>query len=297
MHGERIKQGRFGKVWRALHTYPDGSGTIVVIKQVEHDPDLAWQEQHEVECISRLNDHRFRDHIIKLLGVFHQVEKDLVANIIVMESGVCTLRDIQRSTVGHGIATAQAWMRSLARAVWACHEYEIMHRDIKPANCIMCMNAKEHTLELKLADFGNSAIVMAGPPVAGVSLPLAWATTSEYSAPELFRDHHTLRGDVWSIGVICSELLHTRPGACVVWADGDPRTEAGVKKWVAAAEQHCQRLQEIRGNGPPVSGLMGIDFCRGCCQVNVQDRLTAEQAANHTFILSCLLYTSPSPRD
>ena len=89
-----------------------------------------------------------------------------------------------------------------------------MHRDIKPANCIMCLT-QEAALELKLADFGNSAVVSAGPPVSGVSIALAWATTPEYCAPELFSGSHTLKGDVWSIGVICSELLRAEPGAPV----------------------------------------------------------------------------------
>ena len=103
-------------------------------------------------------------------------------------------------------------MRSLTRAVWACHEVQVMHRDIKPANCFMCLGKQKGMLELKLADFGNSVIVSAGPPVAGASYKLRWATTPQYCAPELFRDIHTFKGDVWSVGVICSELLHTQPG-------------------------------------------------------------------------------------
>eukprot|EP00974_Lingulodinium_polyedra_P056815 5465994-Lingulodinium_polyedra.AAC.1 len=67
-------------------------------------------------------------------------------------------------------------------------------------------------LELKLADFGNSAVVSPGPPVSGFSYPLTWAATPAYSAPELFNDVHTLKGDVWSVGVICSELLRNQPG-------------------------------------------------------------------------------------
>ena len=106
----------------------------------------------------------------------------------------------------------QTWMRSLARAVWACHKVNVMHRDIKPANCIMCLGQPESILELKLAELGNSAVVSAGPPVSGVSFSLEWATTPSYSAPELFRGVHTLKGDVWPIRVICSGLLHTQPG-------------------------------------------------------------------------------------
>ena len=119
----------------------------------------------------------------------------------------------------------------------------------------------------------------------GVSHRLTWATTPRYSAPELFSDFHTLSGDVWSIGMICYELLHTQLGARAVWSDGDPRTEGGARKWVAVAKHHSMLLHKIRGTGPPVPGLMGMDMCVGCCQMEVHQRLTAEQVANHPFVL------------
>ena len=50
-----------------------------------------------MECLRRVNGHRFRDHVIKLLRIFHKVDRRGVANIIVMESGICTLQHIQRS--------------------------------------------------------------------------------------------------------------------------------------------------------------------------------------------------------
>ena len=210
VHGDGIKQGNFSNVWRARYSDPDdGSQRLVVIKEVQHRPEYAWQEEHELECIRRVNDHPLRGHFIKLLNVFHDVDH----HIIVMESGICSLMHIQLSHSGYGISTVQTWMQSLARAVWACHEVQVMHRDIKPANCIMCLGQQNSILELKLADFGNSAVVsVGGPPVPEVSFALEWCTTPQYSAPELFIGNHTFKGDVWSVGVICSELLHTVPG-------------------------------------------------------------------------------------
>jgi serine/threonine protein kinase len=146
VRGERIKQGNCRQVWRACYTDPDGQQTIVVIKEVTRTAVSAWQEEHELECFRRLDDHRFRDHVIKLLRILHQVSFHDVANFIVMESGITTLLHIQRSQSWHGTGTVQAWMRSLARAVWACDEVQVMHRDIKPANCIMCLG-QEASLE------------------------------------------------------------------------------------------------------------------------------------------------------
>ena len=73
------------------------------------------------------------------------------------------------------------------------------------------MGQREPTLELKLADFGNVAAVETGPPQRGASFSLEWATTPEYCAPELFKGIHSFWGDVWSIGVICFELLSAGP--------------------------------------------------------------------------------------
>ena len=127
VHGEQITQGTFSQVWRACHTGPDGLHTIVVIKEATHTPESARQEAHELECFRRLNDHLFRDHVIKLLRAFLKVRSQAVTYIIVMESGITTLFHIQRSHSGFGTGVAQAWLRSLARAVWACHEVQVMH--------------------------------------------------------------------------------------------------------------------------------------------------------------------------
>ena len=72
-----------------------------------------------------------------------------------------------------------------------------------------------------------------------------------------------------------------------MWSDGNPRSEVGMQGWVAAARRHSMTLQEIRGTGPLVSSLMGMDLCVGCCQMEFRERLSAKQIANHPFIISC----------
>ena len=212
-HDESIRQGSFGRVYRRKHVDPvSGAQTLVVIKEVKHRAaESARQEEHELECIRRLSNHRLRGHFIEVLNVFHRVDltgsgSRVVANIIVMESGICDLEHVKRSHGGHGTSTVQTWMGSLARAVRACHESQVMHRDIKPGNCIMCVG-QQTTLDLKLADFGNSVVVTTGPPIPGASFELEWSTTPEYCAPELFRGFHAFQGDAWPIGVICAEFF------------------------------------------------------------------------------------------
>ena len=72
----------------------------------------------------------------------------------------------------------------------------------------------------------------------------------------------------------------------MVWSNRDAGTEGGKRDWVAAAMKHSMMLQEIRGNKPLDSGLMGMDTCAGCCRMEANQRLTAEQVTNHPFIMS-----------
>ena len=77
-----------------------------------------------------------------------------------------------------------------------------------------------------------------------------------------------------------------------MWAESAPRAEAGIQDWVAAARQHSMTLQEIRGAGPLKWKLLGMDLCCGCCRMEISERFTAEQVANHPFILSCREWTA-----
>ena len=68
-----------------------------------------------------------------------------------------------------------------------------------------------------------------------------------------------------------------------MWSKGDTNTEVGRQDWVDAAKRHSAAVQESRGSGPLVSGLMGMDLCCGCCQLDISERLSAEQVTDHPF--------------
>ena len=72
----------------------------------------------------------------------------------------------------------------------------------------------------------------------------------------------------------------------MVWSNRDAGTAGGKRDWVPTAMKHSMMLQEIRGNKPLDSGLMGMDMCAGCCRMEANQRLTAEQVTNHPFIMS-----------
>ena len=49
--GQRIPQGRFGKVSRMRHSDPDGGAdTLVVVKEVAHQAEYEVQQRHELDA-------------------------------------------------------------------------------------------------------------------------------------------------------------------------------------------------------------------------------------------------------
>ena len=99
---DKIKQGAFGHVhlYRVKHTQKQQS-TFKVTKEVWPIPgDKHQQHMHELEFFRRLNGHRLREHMIKLLNVFRKVEGKDVIDFILMGSGLCTLHQISAAIAG-----------------------------------------------------------------------------------------------------------------------------------------------------------------------------------------------------
>lgn len=109
-------------------------------------------------------------------------------------------------------------MLQVAQAMRYLHGKNLVHRDLKPANILVKPVSKDmmglydqRYLEVKLADFGlakayaNSSISEDLTRKKG---------TTVYAAPEIFENEKTerernypLKADVWSFGMVCSEVL------------------------------------------------------------------------------------------
>ena len=91
-------------------------------------------------------------------------------------------------------------MKGLSMAVQHLHAHGVIHRDIKPENVMLGDNG-----EVKLGDFGWSVLCCKGrrKTLCG---------TLDYLAPEMLaQDGHDHRVDIWSLGVLCYELLFGDP--------------------------------------------------------------------------------------
>lgn len=90
-------------------------------------------------------------------------------------------------------------IRALLRAVAFLHSNFITHRDLKLENLLL-ENA-EKPGSLRLCDFGLSTRFKRGEKLVK---PLG---TIDYVAPEVLDGDYNEKCDLWSVGVICFELL------------------------------------------------------------------------------------------
>lgn len=91
---------------------------------------------------------------------------------------------------------SSVYICSLASALKYLHERDVIHRDIKPENLLL-----GHKGELKIADFGWSVH-------EPNSMRTTLCGTLDYLPPEMVQGKpHTKNVDIWSLGVLCYELL------------------------------------------------------------------------------------------
>ena len=83
-----------------------------------------------------------------------------------------------------------------------CHDHCIMHRDLKPDNVLFFKRGDKYTY--KITDFG-----LARPFISGRTYSLH-VITRWYRGPELTFQKYDESCDVWSMGVMASELLFAR---------------------------------------------------------------------------------------
>lgn len=100
---------------------------------------------------------------------------------------------------------AQKIMYQLLCALQMLHSINVLHGDIKPENILL-----DHNNNAVLCDF-NSCHMLS--PVNKKSVNNRYTYTLWYRPPEIFlRKKITLQADIWSLGIVFSELLLGRTG-------------------------------------------------------------------------------------
>jgi serine/threonine protein kinase len=148
------------------------------------------------------------------------------------------------------------YINQLADALSYCHSKKVIHRDIKPENLLLGIYG-----DLKIADFGWSVH-------APSSRRTTICGTLDYLPPEMIDDRpHDEKVDLWSLGVLCYELLVGKPPF-------ETPTHDGTYKKITNNEYKC----------PVTMNPEAVDLIGRLLRKNPNERLSLEGVMNHSWI-------------
>lgn len=186
---ERISQGGFGEVWRAVDVRKKADQTPVAVKLLPPGvglrPDTIATLQHECEMLKTLS----HPNICRILDLVidPKLGPALVTEYVDGE-------DIFKATAN---TDCESCFIQLMQALSYLHSKGVLHLDIKPGNCLVADG------QVKLIDFGLASIVS----------PTQIVGTPSYTAPEIIlHEDADGRADLYSVGVLWYYCLtHENP--------------------------------------------------------------------------------------
>ncbi|KAM9409990.1 serine/threonine-protein kinase 4-like [Pholidichthys leucotaenia] len=250
---EKLGEGSYGCVFKA--NYKE-TGEIVAIKQVPVESDLQ-EIIKEISIMQQCNS----PHVVRYYGSYFK-NRDLW---IVMEyCGAGSVSDIIR--IRNKTLTEEeiaAILQSTLKGLEYLHFMRKIHRDIKAGNILL--NSEGHA---KLADFG-----VAGQLTDTMAKRNTVIGTPFWMAPEVIQEiGYNCVADIWSLGITAIEMAEGKPP----YADIHP----------------MRAIFMIPTNPPPTFRKPDqwspafIDFVSQCLVKNPENRATATQLLQHTFIKS-----------
>ncbi|WP_128547825.1 serine/threonine-protein kinase [Larkinella soli] len=182
---EFVGAGGMGEVFRAQHPV---NGTAAV--KVLYRPEFVARFRNEAYVQASIS----HPNIAALYE--YALAGDRPALVMEWVDGQ-QLDDLIRRKERLGNNDARQILSQIAGAVAFLHRSGIVHRDLKPSNIRVRPNG-----QVKLLDFGI-ARSQYSPRLTQVGHVVG---TSEYMAPEQFRNQGGLPSDVWSMGVLLYEM-------------------------------------------------------------------------------------------
>ncbi|XP_034116952.1 aurora kinase C isoform X1 [Drosophila albomicans] len=190
--GRQLGRGKFGNVYLAREKESQFVVALkVLFKRQIGETNVEHQVRREIEIQSHLR----HPHILRLYAYFHD---DARIYLILEYAPQGTLFSALQAQPLKRFDDRQSatYIKALCSALLYLHERDIIHRDIKPENLLL-----GHKGVLKIADFGWSVH-------EPNSMRMTLCGTVDYLPPEMVLNKpHTKKVDLWSLGVLCFELL------------------------------------------------------------------------------------------
>mmetsp|Transcript_46142 Transcript_46142/g.128368 ORF Transcript_46142/g.128368 Transcript_46142/m.128368 type:complete len:531 (-) Transcript_46142:164-1756(-) len=252
-----LGEGTYGIVHRGTHI---GTGEVRAIKTVRHHGIKSIKALHMEIAIMKALDH---PHVVKLF----EASKDHQFTYLAME--LCEggeLLDAIIAAKHFSENQAAQVMQQILRAVLYVHSKDIAHRDLKPQNFLLQRKGPLEGNTLKLIDFGFATSCKPG----------AWlktrAGTALYVAPQVLMGRYDKQCDLWSLGVTLYALLSGRPPF-----NGQTDTEIFAKIRRGRVYLEASSWRRVSTDAK--------DLIRQLLKMSPSDRLTAQQALEHPWIV------------
>ena len=187
-----LGSGAFGEVFLAKNKL---DGKLFAIKQMDKARLTSIGVKFEI-IYREINIHikLVHDHIARLHS-YHEDTSSFYLILEYIEAG--TLFSVIQKSKGLSEEESFKYFIQIASALNFLHENNLIHRDLKPENCLIDKEGN-----VKLCDFGWT--------VEGGNSRVTFCGTYEYMAPEIIKEMpYNSSIDVWSLGILLFELLHS----------------------------------------------------------------------------------------
>ncbi|XP_052815927.1 aurora kinase-like isoform X2 [Mya arenaria] len=192
--GKPLGKGKFGNVYLAREKT---SKFIVALKVLFKSQLQNSGVEHQLRREIEIQSHLQHENILRMYQWFH--DKKRIFLVLEFAAKGELYKILQREKRFDEKTTAK-YVYQLANALKYCHSKKVIHRDIKPENLLISLIG-----DLKIADFGWSVH-------APSSRRTTLCGTLDYLPPEMIEgSFHDENVDLWSLGVLCYELLVGNP--------------------------------------------------------------------------------------
>jgi renal tumor antigen len=194
----KVGEGSFAEIFRVRF---DGDDTEYACKVLRgrYRTHEEVQRLPEVQALQALSGH---PNIVGLVDVQFEASSGSVLLICeLLQQNLHEFLSQPRKRLPEPAALSLTYQ--LLRALSHMHSRGMFHRDIKPENCMV----DPRTLELKLIDFGSTAVVRRSVPLT------EYIVTRWYRPPEclLTSGSYGPRIDIWAVGCILYEMVAGGP--------------------------------------------------------------------------------------
>ncbi|KAH3731294.1 TKL family protein kinase [Pelomyxa schiedti] len=189
-----LGSGSYGTVFKGKHV---PTSRDVAVKTLHDAITETYSVDHfrlEAEIVSGLR----HPNIVKCIGTCTGADGKLM---IVSELMCCSLKQLLQQKHLKFVEVA-AIALGIAKGMDALHRQNYMHRDLSGNNILLDSKGTP-----KICDFGVSRVMNSRTMQASIMQSKVPGTPG-YMSPQMFTGNYTLKGDVWSFGILTTEMIH-----------------------------------------------------------------------------------------